>query len=175
MTESSVVEQWLTQMGRELLTRLGDTPLARVGMIGIHSGGVRIAEQLHQRLGLSLPLGTLDISFYRDDFTRIGLNPQVKTSSIGFDVEDRTLILVDDVLYSGRTVRAAMNEIFDYGRPGRILLAVLVERDGHELPIRADVRGARMALGPDQQVKLNENGLGLSIISDARPREAVDD
>lgn len=168
MTDASAVAQWLEQMADELRRRLAGEDLSQVGMIGVHTGGVRVARALHGLLGLQLPLGTLDISFYRDDFTRIGLNPQVRTSSVGFGVEDRTLILVDDVLYSGRTVRAALNEIFDYGRPARVLLAVLIEREGHELPIRADVHGARMALGPDQQVKLNDDNLGLNIIQGRR-------
>jgi len=123
-------------------------------MIGIHTGGVWVAEALHQQLGLSEPLGTLDISFYRDDFTRIGINPQVKTSALPLSVDDRHIILVDDVLYTGRTIRAAMNELFDYGRPASIMLAVLVERDGRELPIQADAVGQHIALKEGEQIKL---------------------
>jgi len=123
-------------------------------MIGIHSGGAWIAKHLHAQLGLDEPIGTLDISFYRDDFTRIGLNPQVKASDLPFDVEDRHVILVDDVLHTGRTIRAAMNEIFDYGRPASITLAVLLCRDGRELPIQADVVGETVTLQPNQQIKL---------------------
>ncbi|MGD8709702.1 MAG: bifunctional pyr operon transcriptional regulator/uracil phosphoribosyltransferase PyrR, partial [Ectothiorhodospiraceae bacterium] len=84
----------------------------RVVMIGIHTGGVWIARHLHRALGMETPLGTLDISFYRDDFSRIGMNPKVRPSNLPFQVEDRVIVLVDDVLYSGRTVRAALNEIF---------------------------------------------------------------
>jgi pyrimidine operon attenuation protein/uracil phosphoribosyltransferase len=135
-------------------------------MIGIHTGGIWIAEQLHQRLGLQQPLGTLDISFYRDDFSRIGMHPEVKPSNLPFDVEERTIILVDDVLQTGRTIRAALNEIFDYGRPARVVLAVLVERSGHELPIRADISGARIDLAADEQVKLTgPDNMSLSIQS----------
>lgn len=134
-------------------------------MIGIHTGGVWVAQQLHQRLGLQQPLGTLDISFYRDDFSRIGMNPEVKPSNLPFEVEDRTIILVDDVLQSGRTIRAALNEIFDYGRPARVILAVLLERSGHELPIRADIAGAHIDLAADEQVKLSgPDNLSLSIL-----------
>ncbi|NIR59821.1 MAG: bifunctional pyr operon transcriptional regulator/uracil phosphoribosyltransferase PyrR [Gammaproteobacteria bacterium] len=123
-------------------------------MIGIHTGGVWVAQQLHHRLGITHPLGTLDISFYRDDFTRIGMNPQVRPSNLPFGVEERDILLVDDVLYTGRTIRAALNEIFDYGRPARVLLAVLVERSGRELPIQADVVGQRMDLAENEHVKL---------------------
>ncbi len=150
-------------MSDELRADLGPGAIPELGMVGIYTGGVRIAEQLHARLQLQLPLGTLDISFYRDDFSRIGLHPQVKTSSIPFDVEGRTIALVDDVLYSGRTTRAALNTLFDYGRPARVILCVLVEREGHELPIRADIKGQTLALSVDQRVKLNADDLGLTI------------
>ena len=99
-------------------------------MIGIHTGGVWIARQLHTLLGLATPLGSININFYRDDFSRIGLHPQVSASEIPVDIEDQNLILVDDVLQTGRTVRAALNEIFSYGRPDTVRLAVMVERDG---------------------------------------------
>jgi pyrimidine operon attenuation protein/uracil phosphoribosyltransferase len=128
---------------------------ARTVMVGIHTGGVWIAGGLHQKLGIKEPLGVLDISFYRDDFTRIGMNPQVKPSQLPFSIDDRHIILVDDVLHTGRTIRAAMNELFDYGRPASITLAVLVERSGRELPIEANVVGLHMPLGPAEHVKLS--------------------
>jgi pyrimidine operon attenuation protein/uracil phosphoribosyltransferase len=124
-------------------------------MIGIHTGGVWVAERLHQMLGIEEALGELDISFYRDDFTRIGLNPQVRPSNLPFNVDERRIILVDDVLHTGRTIRAALNEIFDYGRPAAVLLAVLVERSGRELPIQADVVGTHMDLAQGEHIKLN--------------------
>jgi len=124
-------------------------------MVGIHTGGVWIARLLHKKLGIQTPLGTLDISFYRDDFTRIGMNPQVKPSELPFTLDGRKIILVDDVLHTGRTVRAAMNELFDYGRPASIVLATLVERSGRELPIEAKVVGLHMELGPGEHVKLS--------------------
>jgi pyrimidine operon attenuation protein/uracil phosphoribosyltransferase len=123
-------------------------------MVGIHTGGVWIARALHSKLGIKEPLGELDISFYRDDFTRIGMNPQVKPSALPFSLDDRNIILVDDVLHTGRTIRAAMNELFDYGRPASIALAALVERSGRELPIEANVVGLQMSLGPNEHVKL---------------------
>lgn len=130
-------------------------------MIGVHTGGAWIAAKLHQALRLSTPLGTLDISFYRDDFARIGLNPQVKKSAIPFNVEDAEIILVDDVLYSGRTVRAAMNELFDYGRPKRIDLAVLVDRGGRELPVAARFTAQFLDLPGTQSLNLAQDALGI--------------
>ncbi len=123
-------------------------------MIGIHTGGVWVAQQLHKALALPEPLGSLDISFYRDDFTRIGVNPEVKTSHLPVSVDGRHVILVDDVLHTGRTIRAALNEIFDYGRPASIALAALIERDGRELPIEAQVVGAHIKLKKNEHIKL---------------------
>jgi len=124
-------------------------------IIGIHSGGAWIAEPLHTMLRNSQPIGMLDISFYRDDFTQIGLNPQVKSSDLPESIEGRDIILVDDVLHTGRTIRAAMNELFDYGRPRSIALAVLLDREGRQLPIQADVCGMNIHLTPQQQIKLS--------------------
>jgi pyrimidine operon attenuation protein/uracil phosphoribosyltransferase len=124
-------------------------------IVGIHTGGVWVAERLHGLLHCTLPLGTLDISFYRDDFSRIGLHPQVKPSNLPFDLEGRTILLVDDVLHTGRTVRAAMNELFDYGRPATIRLAVLVDRGGHELPIRPDFAGLTLDVPAHQNINLS--------------------
>jgi pyrimidine operon attenuation protein/uracil phosphoribosyltransferase len=158
------VEKILNKMAAALRDKLKDRAAVEPLMIGIHSGGVWVAEQLHQRLRLEEPLGKLDISFYRDDFTRIGLNPAVRPSQLPFTVDDRHIILVDDVLYTGRTIRAALNEIFDYGRPDSVLLAVLVDRGGRELPIQADVAGSIMKLSSHEQVKLSgPSPLALSI------------
>lgn len=123
-------------------------------MVGIHTGGVWVAQRLHEEADWIEPLGTLDISFYRDDFTRIGMNPQVKASNLPVSIEDRHVVLVDDVLHTGRTVRAALNEIFDYGRPASVTLAVLIVRDGRELPIEAQVVGEHMQLNKRQHAKL---------------------
>ena len=150
MTSPVEVEKCLARMAEELRKILPRDPL----MIGVHTGGVWVAELLHKELGLSEPLGTLDISFYRDDFTRIGMNPQVRTSHLPVNVEDRHLILVDDVLHTGRTIRAALNEIFDYGRPASVMLACLIERGGRELPIEPQVVGEHVKLGKNQHVKL---------------------
>lgn len=123
-------------------------------MVGIHTGGAWVAGALHRRLGLREPLGTLNISFYRDDFSQIGIHPQVEPSSLPFRVEGRDIILVDDVLYTGRTIRAALNEIFDYGRPAQVMLGVLLDRDGRQIPVQADCVGARVQLQSGQRIKL---------------------
>jgi pyrimidine operon attenuation protein/uracil phosphoribosyltransferase len=107
-------------------------------LVGIHSGGAWIAARLRELLGLADDIGLIDVSFYRDDFAEKGLHPQVKPTEIPFAVEGRHLILVDDVLYTGRTTRAAINELFDYGRPASVTLAVLADRGGRELPVAAD-------------------------------------
>ena len=109
----------------------------RPALVGIFSGGAWIAERLRELLGLPEEIGLIDVSFYRDDFAEKGLHPQCKPTVIPFDVEGRHLILVDDVLYTGRTTRAAINELFDYGRPAAIALAVLADRGGRELPVAA--------------------------------------
>lgn len=129
-------------------------------LVGIHTGGVWVAERLHAALGLKTPLGSLDVSFYRDDFSRSGLHPQIKSSDIPFEVEDRPIVIVDDVLYTGRTIRAAMNEIFDYGRPARIDLAVLVDRGGRELPIQPRWCAHEMELLPGLNLQLERDAKG---------------
>ncbi len=141
MRDAEFLIEALAGQLRDLLTRRGITDPA---LVGIHTGGVWVAERLHQRLGVATPLGRLDISFYRDDFSRIGVNPQVRPSELPFDVDNRHLVLIDDVLYTGRTIRAALNELFDYGRPASVLLAVLVDRGGRELPIQANVVGVQL-------------------------------
>ncbi len=133
-------------------------------IVGIETGGYLVARMLHQMLRPDTELGKLNITFYRDDFTKIGLHPTVNPSSLPTDIDGKTIVLVDDVLYSGRTVRAAMNELFDYGRPDRIVLAILVDRGGRELPIQADYVGQHITLGDDEQVKLEgDDPLTLNI------------
>ena len=126
-------------------------------LVGIHTGGVWIMDALAERLKLDIPRAVLDIAFYRDDFSRIGLHPETKPSHIPFEVEDRRILLLDDVLYTGRTIRAAMNLLFDYGRPAAIRLAVLVDRGGRELPICADFAGLRLDLPADEHISLEKN------------------
>jgi pyrimidine operon attenuation protein/uracil phosphoribosyltransferase len=155
MNDLDDVTVLIEKMAGELKGLMAGCGRDRPAMVGIHTGGVWVAEQLHRQLGLGDPLGSLDISFYRDDFTRIGMNPVVQPSELPFSIDDRHLILVDDVLHTGRTIRAAMNELFDYGRPASIILATLVERDGRELPIQANVVGRHIQLDADQHIKLS--------------------
>jgi pyrimidine operon attenuation protein/uracil phosphoribosyltransferase len=129
-------------------------------LVGIHSGGVWVARRLKELLLLQTEIGLIDVSFYRDDFGEKGLHPQVKPTSIPFEVEGRNLILVDDVLYTGRTTRAAINELFDYGRPASIKLAVLADRGGRELPIHAEFCAWRAELADAQELVLEADADG---------------
>lgn len=163
-------------MARLLEHRLEDRGISNPAMIGIHTGGVWVAKQLHKLLAIGDPLGVLDISFYRDDFTRIGMNPQVRPSQVPFDVDDRHIILVDDVIQSGRTIRAAMNEIFDFGRPASITLVSLIERSGRELPIQPDVVGLEPPLDPHEHIRLaGPSPLMLNISGKRDARQKTED
>ncbi len=144
----------LNKLEAELKRVIDERKLVNPLMIGIRTAGVWIAEHMHRRLSLSEPLGLLDISFYRDDFSQIGVHPNVKPSQLPTHIEGRDIILVDDVLYTGRTIRAALNEVFDYGRPNQVVLAVLIERDGRQIPIRPDCVGANITLAPGQRINL---------------------
>ena len=152
LDDTGIIIDGMAKQLQELVTRTWRNDPA---MVGIHTGGVWVARQLHAQLNISEPLGSLDISFYRDDFTRIGMNPVVQPSQLPFSLDNRHIILVDDVLHTGRTIRAALNELFDYGRPASIMLATLIERDGRELPIQANVVGRHVQLDPDQHIKLS--------------------
>ncbi len=149
------IEQYIDAIFTEIHLAITEDDLSELLMIGIHTGGVWIAERLHKKLNLQQPLGKLNIAFYRDDFSRIGTHPQVTPSKLPFDIEDKHLLLVDDVLHTGRTIRAALNEIFDYGRPASVRLAVLIDRGEHELPIQADFVGKRITLKQGEHVKLS--------------------
>ena len=129
------------------------TPEAAI--VGIHSGGAWLAERLAADFDLPEErLGFIDVSFYRDDYAEKGLRPDVKPSQIPFDVNGATILLVDDVLYTGRTTRAAINELFDYGRPAKVMLAALVDRGERELPIAADFVALHMPVKPKQSIVL---------------------
>lgn len=162
------------QLLANLTGRLRPDVAANTALVGIYTGGVWLAERLHQDLELALPLGTLDVSFYRDDFGQIGLHPQVKPSDIPFEVEGSHIILIDDVLYTGRTIRAAINELFDYGRPASIRLAALIDRGGRELPVAADYVGATLALSSDKMLALEKDidgKLSLSLYNRNSPEQ----
>ncbi|MCM8594424.1 bifunctional pyr operon transcriptional regulator/uracil phosphoribosyltransferase PyrR [Accumulibacter sp.] len=129
-------------------------------LVGVHSGGAWVARRLHQLLDLPGEIGLIDVSFHRDDYGARGLHPRVRPSSIPFDVEGRPLILVDDVVYTGRTTRAAINELFDYGRPASIQLAVLADRGRRQLPICADFCPWYVNLDPALELVLSTDAEG---------------
>ncbi|MBD9359591.1 bifunctional pyr operon transcriptional regulator/uracil phosphoribosyltransferase PyrR [Methylomonas fluvii] len=160
------IDNLLDTLEAAIRRQISERNLQNPLLIGIHSGGAWIARQIHQRLGLSEPLGMLDITFYRDDFSQIGMHPKVKTSQLPPHLEGRDIILIDDVFYTGRTIRAALNEIFDYGRPNQVVLAVLIERNGRQIPLQPDCYGIRIDLAGDQRIKLTgPDPLGIEIQS----------
>ena len=142
------------QMAVDLRAHLARRNITEPRFIGIRTGGVWVAQALQQELNDTSALGTLDVSFYRDDFSQNGLHPQVRPSELPFEVEGQHLVLVDDVLMSGRTIRAALNELFDYGRPASVTLVCLLDLDAGELPIRPNVLGATLSLAANERVKL---------------------
>ena len=145
----------ISQMAIRLKAHLKHRGISEPRFIGIRTGGVWVAQALLQELGNDSPLGTLDVSFYRDDFSQNGLHPQVRPSALPFEIEGQHLVLIDDVLMSGRTVRAALNELFDYGRLASVTLVCLLDLDAGELPISPDVVGATLSLSAQQRVKLS--------------------
>ena len=144
---------------RALADQMRDRVAKDAGLVGIFTGGAWVAERLHRALGLAAPLGLLAVTLHRDDFGRIGLHRELRRSQIPFDVDGREVILVDDVLHTGRTVRAALNELYDFGRPGAVRLAVLADRGGRQLPVAADFTGAQVEVSRDEELVLsNDNG-----------------
>ncbi|MEJ2114961.1 MAG: bifunctional pyr operon transcriptional regulator/uracil phosphoribosyltransferase PyrR [Gammaproteobacteria bacterium] len=158
-------QQLLKDLAKDLNSYLTDNNIDDPVFIGIQTGGVWVARQLQSLLNHKQKLGVLDITFYRDDFSRAGIQPTVKPSKLPLSVNDKHIVLVDDVLHTGRTVRAALNEIFDYGRPASVTLVVLVQRNGNELPIKADIVASTLTLDSSQHVKLSgPDPLALKII-----------
>ncbi len=155
------IERALARIALQILERNLHTE--EIVIVGIHTGGVFLADRIHsiikKREKVSLPSGSLDITLYRDDWSRVTQNPIVKKTDIPFEIEGKTLVLVDDVLYTGRTIRAALDAIMDFGRPSSIQLAVLMDRGGRELPIQADYTGMEIQVKPDQHIHvlLHEN------------------
>ena len=151
----------LTQMRRALSETVGP-----VHLVGIPSGGAWLAQRLQRDLGLSGALGTVSAAMHRDDFAKRGLSAKVSQTQLPFEVNGAHIWLIDDVLYTGRTLRAVINELFDYGRPASIKLAVLVDRGGHELPMAADCAAATLTVPARQmlQLALNDNGTFTFVI-----------
>ncbi|MQR01335.1 bifunctional pyr operon transcriptional regulator/uracil phosphoribosyltransferase PyrR [Glaciimonas soli] len=155
----------------EAQVKAGLTHADNVAIVGIYSGGAWLAERLMKALKLenSGRLGFIDVSFYRDDFAQKGLRTDIKPTQISFDVDGATILLVDDVLYTGRTTRAAINELFDYGRPHKIMLAALVDRGGRELPIAADFFADTVTLKTGESLELHradDGTLSLTLHTD---------
>lgn len=144
---------------QELLRGLRRLLTPRTRLVGIASGGVWLAARLQQDLGLADTAGTISSAMHRDDFAQRGLAASAQTT-LPFDVNGADVILLDDVLYTGRTIRAVLNELFDYGRPASVKLAVLVDRGGRELPVQADFAAARVALPDSQQLALEQGADG---------------
>ncbi|HEX9396981.1 MAG TPA: bifunctional pyr operon transcriptional regulator/uracil phosphoribosyltransferase PyrR [Burkholderiales bacterium] len=157
-------EKLSAQLAAELKPLIGPNS----AMVGLYTGGVWLAERLHKELRIEKPLGLMDIAFYRDDYAARGLHHDPKRTKIPFDVNGAELLLVDDVLYSGRTVRAAMNELFDYGRPASIRLVVLADRGGRQLPIAAQHVGAKVEVPQGKRLRLKRGDDGrLALVLEA--------
>lgn len=146
-----------TQLQSQVASALGGTD--KLAVVGIYSGGAWLADRLARAMGVA-DVGYVDVSFYRDDFAERGLSAEVKPSQIPFDVNGSTILLVDDVLYTGRTTRAAINTLFDYGRPARVMLAALVDRGGRQLPVAADFVARTVTLADNERLVLQQAGDG---------------
>ncbi|MBC7625149.1 MAG: bifunctional pyr operon transcriptional regulator/uracil phosphoribosyltransferase PyrR [Aeromicrobium sp.] len=144
------------QLINVLAEKIGDAA-ADIGVVGIHTGGAWVADKLAAKIGAAR-VGRIAVTLHRDDYATRGLHPQKNTTEIGFDIEGRHILLVDDVIQSGRTIRAALNELFDFGRPASVKLAVLVDRGGRELPMQADYVAITMPLEGAQQLELTNAG-----------------
>ena len=177
--DARAVQTAVRKLAAEILeaARAAGAAPAELAVVGVRRGGIHLAERLRAELGRAAgappPLGTLDIALYRDDLASRGSAPVVGPTDIRFPVQGRTILLVDDVLYTGRTIRAALDELVDFGRPRRVWLAVLVDRGGRELPIAADFAGARVEASgaEDVQVRLAESGAAADAVI-VRPRAA---
>jgi pyrimidine operon attenuation protein / uracil phosphoribosyltransferase len=163
-------ERLVDELARQLTAQLSSDVLTNMGIVGIYTGGVLLAERLHAAIKPRTGLGTLATTFYRDDFDKRGLHRERRPTHLPFEIDDRDILLVDDVLYTGRTIRAAVNEIFDFGRPRSIRLAVLLDRGGRELPIAADFVGATLPLPATEMFVLKH--LDNRFVLATKPRES---
>jgi pyrimidine operon attenuation protein/uracil phosphoribosyltransferase len=173
--DSTQISAAVARLARDIAQRAqAEGAAGSLAIVGIRRGGVPLAARLRaalrQLLGVEAPVGTLDIALYRDDVTVRGAVPVVGPTDIRFPIEGKTIVLVDDVLYTGRTVRAALDELVDFGRPRRVWLTVLVDRGGHELPIAADFAGVKLEVPDDQnvQVLLKEEGAAEDAVQVSR-------
>ena len=158
-------EQLVHAMAEQMRGRISPD----AGLVGIYTGGAWVAERLHRALGIAAPLGLLAVTLHRDDFGRIGLHRESRRSQIPFPVDGREVILVDDVLHTGRTIRAALNELFDFGRPRAVRLAVLADRGDREIPVAPDFLGAKIDVKPDEDLVLSNDNGKLRLAAVRRP------
>jgi len=164
MPPERLTDEQLPDAERVLATlaqRMAPAVAHDAAFVGIYSGGAWIAERLAAMIPGAHPVGFIDVAFYRDDYNRSGLKPNARRTELSFDVEGATIVLVDDVLYTGRSVRAAINELFDFGRPSRVELAVLVDRGGRELPIEPTYTGVRVEVARDRSIVLARSSEGV--------------
>lgn len=169
MTALDDIDILMDRVCAQLQLQIQQQQLKNPIIIGIHTGGFYVAEQIHQRLQISSPLHSLNIHLYRDDFTQIGLHPTVEPTSLDTNLDNADVVLVDDVLLTGRTIRAAMNELFDFGRPAKVRLVTLIDAQRRELPIQPDIYGQRLILKPNQYVALSgPSPLQLKLIEKAQ-------
>ena len=164
--DAAGLERTITRLAHEILEK--NKGAANIAIVGIRTRGEflakRIAKKIEEVEGVQLPIGFLDITLYRDDLSQLASHPLVRKTSMDFDLTGRTILLIDDVIYTGRTIRAAMNELFDYGRPSAIQLAILVDRGGRQLPIQADFTGTRIDLPAGQNIQLQREAQGSLIL-----------
>lgn len=157
------------QLVRAMAEEMRGAVARDAALVGIYTGGAWVAERLHRALGIATPLGLLAVTLHRDDFGRIGLHRESRRSQIPFPVDGREVILVDDVLHTGRTIRAALNELFDFGRPRAVRLAVLADRGGRELPVTADFLGAKVDVAAGEDLVLSNDNGKLRLAAVKRP------
>ncbi len=164
------IERALDRIALQILER--NLRAKEIVIVGIHTGGVFLADRIQRiiekREKIKLPSGSLDITLYRDDWSRVSQNPIVKKTDISFEIEGKVLVLVDDVIYTGRTIRAALDAVMDFGRPNSIQLAVLVDRGGRELPIQPDYKGMEIEVKPNQHIHvlLHEDAAADQVVMD---------
>ena len=165
---SEAIERSIERLAMEIIER--NHGVDNIALVGIHTGGVFMAARLHEKITAheenAVPTASLDITLYRDDWSLISQNPIVRKSNIEFTVDDRDVVLVDDVIFTGRTIRAAMDALMDYGRPRSIQLAVLVDRQGRELPIQPDFTGVCIRADASERVDvlLSEDREGDEVV-----------
>ena len=167
---SEAIERSIERLALEIIEQ--NHGIGSIALVGIHTGGVFLASRLHEKITTheesEVPTASLDITLYRDDWSLVSQNPIVRTTNIAFTVEEKNVVLVDDVIFTGRTIRAAMDAIMDYGRPRSIQLAVLVDRQGRELPIQPDYTGVciRVDVSERVDVVLTEDRKGDEVAID---------